>query len=143
MTKTKILGAGFVLLLLVTGLIFTAPLCFTTSCTPAERQVIESEWGASMAPAEACALRQLALGEASVSILTGLENDAVDILARCSGLTAEGLARVAANLLADELGLDAQTAPPVDPDAGTPARKRARRVHAQAKALVAKDASHE
>ena len=136
-TKQALFGAGLVLAFLVVGLIFAAPLCFTTSCTPAERQTIATQAGSDLGSAGACLARELALGE---------ETEPLVIVAACAGATLQGLAHLAADLLADELYTDA--APDVleldaQAVAASPAlsrraarRARLRALHAAARALL-------
>ena len=125
--------------------IFVAPLCMTTGCTPQQRAADVAIISRDLAPAEACAVREVALGELV---------DPLAIVGACVGLTLEGLAQITASLLADEF--DGGAAGPLLPavvtvahDEGggstiaarlpavTPARARCRKIHAAARALLA------
>lgn len=103
-SKGPLIAGVFMLLALAVGIVFAAPLCMTTSCTPQERQLIVADATKDLAPAEACLVRELAMGEIA---------DPLAIVGACSGATLLGLAQLTEQILASEL----DAAPPVEPDA--------------------------
>ncbi len=125
-TQTLV-GFFLVLGLLVTGLVLLAPLCFTEGCTPQQRAADVSIITHDLAPAEACIVRQIALGELAEPLV---------IVAACAGVTVADVYKVTSDLLADEA--DAGPAdgwtPPAPPM--TAARIRVRALHARCRALL-------
>lgn len=122
-TRTVLASAVALVVALAVFVVFGAPLCLSTGCTPAERQALIVESTVAFAPADACVLRELALGEA-------LEPGV--IVAQCLGATLESVGVLASWLLAG--GLDASESVDAGADAGAPFTSmralRRRRLHA-------------